>query len=159
MEGVVGFVWRYGNNDYGIAITNFDKKDEKILMDIYTKYTEANVFSGCRENAHNCNVENANIAYWEKEWSAKEIAQKRRELAEKIYQVGVVETDVLYDHNEDTHLTVEDLDDELKTYKGAAYRLESIMQFCDGGQESEDHDKFFALSMDIIHYMEGLKDE
>lgn len=157
MEGVIGFVWRYGNNDYGIEITDFDKKDEKILMDMYTKYGEADKFSGCRENAQNCNLESANVAYWEEKWSAKSREEKRKNLAKKIYNVCLKETNIFYDDREDYAPTLAEIKEDLETYKGTAYILEAIVQFCDGSQSKEDHKIFYELTLDIVHYMENMK--
>ena len=158
MEGVIGLIWRYGNNDYQINLMEFSPKEKEILDRILQNHEDD--ASGVRGDAL-LTIESANIAHWERKWSAEERNKKRLKLAHEIYQLGMVETDVFYDHqeDEDKQLTYDDIANNLQTYKGTAYQLESLMQFCDGSQTTEDHDKFFKLSMEIVHYMEGFNNE
>lgn len=156
MEGVIGLIWRYGNNDYQINLMEFSPKEKEILDKILQNHEDD--ASGVRGDAL-LTIKGANIAFWEEKWSTKERNKRRLELAHKIYQRGMVETDDMYNPGADEQLTYEDIAEQLRTYKGTAYQLETVMQFCDGSQEPEDHDKYFELSMEIVHYMEGFNNE
>lgn len=156
MEGVIGLIWRYGYNDYQINLMEFNPSEQAKLDEMLTAHEDD--ASGIRGSA-NLTIESANIAFWEKEWSAKERNKRRLELAHKIYQRGMVETDDMYDPGSDEQITYENIAEQLRTYDGTAYQLEAVMQFCDGSQEEEDHKKYFELSMEIVHYMEGFRNE
>ena len=156
MEGVIGLIWRYGKDDYQINFMDFNPNEQTKLNEIFENHEDD--ASGIRGDAL-LTIKSANIAYWEKEWSAKERNKKRLELAHKIYQHGMVESDNMYDYGAEEQLTYGDIAEQLRTYEGTAYQLETVMQFCDGSQEPEDHDKYFKLSMEIVHYMEGFNNE
>ena len=102
------------------------------------------------------NIGSADVDYFETKWAKEEAESKRKELAHKLYKLGFVETNALYDYSADEQLTEEQIADALKNKKDSAYMLETFLQFCDGSQE-EDHKKFFEASMEIVHYMEEME--
>ena len=155
-DKIIGLVWRYGINDYGIIINEFDEVDQKRLQDIYGRYAEDS--SGAR-GEKNLTLDTCNVDYWESEWAKADMESRRKELAHKLYHLGLVDTSALYDNQADEQLTEEQIVDALKSVKDTSYMLETFMQFCDGNQEEEDHKKFFEASMAIVHYMEDLKGE
>ena len=81
----------------------------------------------------------------------------RKELAEKLLDIGYNKSDILIDYHEETHMTVLDIYDSLGTERDTVYLLETFLQFCDGSQEEEDHKMFFEASMDIVHYLENFE--
>lgn len=152
-DKIIGLVWRYDKNDYGIIINEFDEIDQARLQDIYLRY--ADNASGER-GSKSLNLEECNVDYWEKDWAKADMEHKRKELAKKLWNIGFVKTDIFYDHQADEQLTVEQIADTLSNTKDTAYLLETLLQFCDGSQESEEHKMFCEAAMDIVHYMEDM---
>ena len=154
MEKVIGLIYRFGKNDYQINIMDFNKYDQKTLMRMMEAYDDD--WSSVRGDAK-LTIDQANVEYWEKEWAKADMEHKRKELAKKLWNIGFVKTDILYDHQADEQLTEEKIVDILKSKTDTAYMLEQFLQFCDGSQEKEDHKKFFDAAMEIVHYMEGME--
>lgn len=155
MEKVIGLIYRFNKNDYQISLMDFDAHDQDILMNMMEKYDDD---CSCeRGNSTNLTLFRANIEYWERIWAEQEMDAKRKALAKKLYEVGMKETDILYDHQADEQLTEEKIADILQNKTDTAYMLETFLQFCDGSQEEEDHTKFFDAAMNIVRYMEGME--
>lgn len=152
-EKVIGLIWRFKKNDYQISLMDYDKNDQKVLMALMDKYSEK---CSCERGDENLAIKAANIEYWEEEWAEADMEQRRKDLAKKLFSIGLLETDTLYDHQADEQLTEEQLADVLKDIKSTSYMLETFMQLCDGSQEEEDHKKFLEASMAIVHYLESL---
>lgn len=154
-EKIIGLIYRYGKNDYGIMLNDFDKVDSERLMDIYTRYADEG--SGIRGDG-NKSINDANVEYWENMWLRENLEERRKWLAHKMFIVGMEETNILYDDQADEQVTETQIAEDLKTYKGTAYWMEAFLQFCDGGQDEGDHRMFFETSMEIVHYMENMKE-
>lgn len=150
-DKVIGLVWRYDVNDYGIIINKFNDVDQCRLQDIYERY--ADNASGER-GSKSLNLEECNVDYWEKDWAKADIEQKRKALAKKLWDIGFIKSDILYDNQADEQLTVVQIIDALSNTKDTTYLLETFLQFCDGSQDPEDHKMFCEAAMDIVHYME-----
>ena len=155
-DKIIGLVWRYGKNDYEIMLNEFDEVDQERLQDIYDRYADGG--SGERGDKF-LTLETSNVDYWEDEWAKADMESRRKELAHKLFIVGMEETDILYDHQADEQVTESKIAEDLKTHKGIAYWMETFLQFCDGGQDEGDHRMFFETCMEIVHYMEDLKGE
>ena len=153
MEKIIGLVYRFGKNDYQISLMEFDKHDQSTLMAMMDKYDNE---CSCERGDAKLTIDQANIGYWEKNWAEQDAEAKRKALAAKLYKFGMIETDIMYDHQADEQLTEEKIVDILKSKTDTAYMLEQFLQFCDGSQE-EDHKKFFNAAMEIVHYMEGME--
>ena len=154
MEKVIGLIYRFSKNDYQISLMDFDKHDQDILLAMMVKYDDK---CSCERGDSYLTIDNANVEYWEKKWAEQDAEAKRKALAAKLYKLGMVETDIMYDHQADEQLTEEKIVDILKSKTDTAYMLEEFLQFCDGSQEEGDHKKFFEASMDIVHYMEEME--
>lgn len=154
MEKVIGLIYRFDKNDYQINIMDFDAHDQNTLMAMMDKYDNE---CSCERGDAKLTIDQANVEYWEKNWAEQDAEAKRKTLAAKLYKLGMVETDIMYDHQADEQLTEEKIVDILKSKTDTAYMLEQFLQFCDGSQEEEDHKKFFEASMEIVHYMEGME--
>lgn len=150
---IIGVIWRFGKNDYQISLTDFDQEDQKKLLEIDDKYSEK---YSCERGNENLTIKAANVEYWEKDWGEQDLRDKQKELATKLYTVGMIDTNILYDHqtDEDDQISIPMIIDALNDPRNTAYLLETFAQFCDGSQEEEDHKKIFECMMDIIHYME-----
>ena len=133
---------------------DFNKYDQKTLMSMIEKYEWD---CSCMRGDAKLTIDQADVEYWEKKWAEQDAEAKRKELAAKLYKLGMVETDIMYDHQADEQLTEEQIVEVLKSKTDTAYMLEQFLQFCDGSQEKEDHKKFFDASMEIVHYMEGME--
>lgn len=150
-EAPIGIVWRFGRNDYQISLFNPTPAEEEDLNRVM-KSTENSCT--CIRGDAKLSLNDADVKYWEDVWAKEEVEAKRKQLAKKLYRIGLLETDALYDNQADEQLTEEQIVDVLDKSKDTAYMLETFLQFCDGGQEKEDHEKFFEAAMDIVHYME-----
>lgn len=75
MDSIIGFVYRFDNNDYQITLADIDEKDQEILMNMMDKYE--NVSSGVRGDK-TITIEDANIEYFEQ--------QKRRNIDMRIVE-------------------------------------------------------------------------
>lgn len=157
MKGVIGLVWRHNNGDYEILLDDFTEKNREYLDSVFALHKETYQGYGIRGDK-TISLEDALVDSLEKDFSKKTRNQQRLKLAHEIFQYGYVETNLLYDDGKEVHLTYEDIANDLLTPKGATYTLETLMQFCDGSQEPEDHSKIFELSMKIVRYMEGFDD-
>ena len=153
-EKVIGLIYRFNKNDYQISIMDFEEHDQKVLMELMEKY---DYNCSCERGDSNLTIDKANVWHWEGVWAKQEMDVKRKTLAAKLYKLGMVETDIMYDHQADEQLTEEKIVDILKSKTDTAYMLEQFLQFCDGNQEKEDHKKFFEAAMEIVHYMEGME--
>ena len=151
-EQVIGMIWRYGVDDYSIMMADITGDDQAELMRIYDKYSDDSTNE--RGNG-NMTLNAAGSHYWEERLAAKAREARRRELARELYQLGMVDTNALYDYQADEQLTEDALYDALFNPKDTVYTLETFLQFCDGSQTEEDSKKFFKAAMDIVHYMEG----
>ena len=154
MDKIIGVVWRFGKNDYQISLVDYDADDQRKLQEIDEKYDEE---YSCERGTGELRVKDANVEYWEKKWAEQDAEAKRKALAAKLYNVGMVETDIMYDHQADEQLTEEQIVEILKSKTDTAYMLEQFLQLCDGSQEEGDHKKFFEASMAIVRYMEGME--
>jgi hypothetical protein len=154
MEKVIGLIYRFGKNDYQISLMDFDKHDQSTLMAMMERY-DGNC--SCVRGDAKLTIAQANVEYWEKKWAEQDAEAKRKTLAAKLYKLGMVETDIMYDHQADEQLTEEKIVDILKSKTDTAYMLEQFLQFCDGSQEYGDHKKFFEAVMEIVRYMEGME--
>lgn len=154
MEKVIGLIYRFKENDYQINLMDFDKHDQSILMNMMEKYDDD---STCIRGDRMLNIGSANVDFFESKWTKQDAEAKRIALAEKLYEVGMKETNILYDYQADEQLTIEHLADVLENKKDTAYMLETFLQFCDGSQEEEDHMKFFDAAMSIVRYMEDME--
>ena len=154
MEKVIGLIYRFSKNDYQISLMDFDKHDQSTLMAMMEKYDDG---WSCVRGDAKLTIDHANVEYWEKNWAEQDAEAERNALAAKLYKLGMVETDIMYDHQADEQLTEEKIVDILKSKTDTAYMLEEFLQFCDGSQEEGDHKKFFEASMDIVHYMEEME--
>lgn len=155
-EKVIGLIWRFGKNDYQMSIMDFDRDDQEVLMTLMEKYSEE---CSCERGDENLTIKAANVEFWEKKWAEADMEKRRKDLAKKLFRIGLLETNALYDDQADEQFTEEQLADVLEDIKSTSYMLETFMQFCDGSQEEEDHKKFFEASMAIVHYLENLKGE
>jgi hypothetical protein len=153
-EKIIGLIWRYGKNDYGVMMANMDGDDQEDLMRIYERYEED---STNERGNMDMSLSDAGVLYWEDRFDFMEKFAKAKKLAHKLYNLGLVETSALYDDQADEQLTEAQILDALQKPKDTAYMLETFMQFCDGSQEEEDHKKFFDASMEIVHYMEDME--
>lgn len=153
MDKIIGIITRFNKNDYQIALMDIEIEDQEKIQEIEEKYEDS--CSCIRGNEKLC-IKDANIEYFENDLSEQDKESKRNALAEKLYIIGMVETDILYDYQADEQLTVEMIADVLKSKTDTAYMLESFLQFCDGNQDEEDHKKFYAAAMDIVRYMETI---
>ena len=154
MDKIIGVVWRFGKNDYQISLVDYDADDQQRLQEIDEKYDEE---YSCERGTSELRVKDANVEYWEKKWAEQDAEAKRKTLAAKLYKLGMVETDIMYDHQADEQLTEEQIIEILKSKTDTAYMLEQFLQLCDGSQEEDDHKKFFEASMAIVRYMEGME--
>jgi len=154
MDKVIGLIYRFRANDYQINLMDFDKHDQDILMNMMEKYDDD---CTCIRGDRMLNIGSADVDFFESKWAKQDAEAKRKALAKKLYEVGMRETNILYDDQADEQLTEEELADALKNKKPTAYILETFLQFCDGSQEEEDYKKFFDAAMEIVHYMEGME--
>ena len=156
MENVIGLIYRFGKNDYQMSIMDFDRDDQEVLMALMDKYSEK---CSCERGDENLTIKAANVEYWEKDWGKQDLKDKQKELATKLYTVGMIDTNILYDHqtDEDDQMSIPRIIEALNNPSDTAYLLETFAQFCDGSQEDDDHKKFFECMMDIIYYMEDIK--
>ena len=154
MEKIIGLIYRFNKNDYQISLMEFDKHDQSTLMAMMDKYDNE---CSCERGDAKLTINQANVEYWETEWARQDAATKRKALAAKLYKLGMVETDIMYDHQADEQITEAQIADALESKKMTAYTLEQFLQFCDGSQDEEDHKKFFDASMEIVHYMEEME--
>lgn len=153
-EVPVGIVWRYGRNDYQINLFNPSQEEEEHLNKVMMSTENC---CTCIRGNEDLSLKDADVNYWEDAWAKEEAEAKRKALAAKLYKLGMVETDIMYDHQADEQLTEEKIVDILKSKTDTAYMLEQFLQFCDGSQEYGDHKKFFDAVMEIVHYMEGME--
>ena len=154
MEKVIGLIYRFDKNDYQISIMDFEAVHQDFLMKLMEQYDDD---CSCERGDAKLTIAQANVEYWEEKWAEQNAEARRKALAAKLYKLGMVETDVMYDHQADEQLTEEKIVDILKSKTDTAYMLETFLQFCDGSQEEGDHKKFFEASMEIVHYMEGME--
>lgn len=156
MDKIIGVVWRFGKNDYQISLTDYDKEDQEKLLAIDAKYEEK---YSCERGNENLTIKAANAEFWEDLWDMEDRLNKRKELATRLYDIGMIKTQALYDHqaDEDDQMSIARISEALTNPHDAAYLLEVFLQFCDGSQEKEDTEMFFKASMDIVHYMEGFQ--
>lgn len=154
MDKVIGLIYRFRANDYQISLMDFDKHDQDILMGMMEKYDDK---CSCERGDRLLNIKSANVDFFESKWAEQDAEAKRKALAAKLYKLGMIETDIMYDHQADEQLTEEQIAEVLKSKTDTAYMLEQFLQFCDGSQFKEDHKKFFEASMEIVHYMEGME--
>lgn len=154
MEKVIGLIYRFNKNDYQISIMDFEAVHQGFLMKLMEQYYDD---CSCVRGDAKLTIDQADIEDWEKNWAKQDAEAKRKALAAKLYKLGMVETDIMYDHQADEQLTEEKIVDILKSKTDTAYMLEQFLQFCDGNQDKEDHKKFFDAAMEIVHYMEGME--
>lgn len=67
-DKIIGVVWRFGNNDYQISLTEFEEKDQAILMDIISKYEDK---CSCERGNEQLSIADANVRFWEFMWDKK----------------------------------------------------------------------------------------
>lgn len=84
-DKVIGLIWRFGNNDYQISLTQYDDKDQEVLQDIETRYGDADRNS-CVRGDENLTIKDANIEYWEREWSKGKKKKLRTFIFVKTYK-------------------------------------------------------------------------
>lgn len=84
-DKVIGLIWRFGKNDYQISLTQYDDKDQEVLQDIETRYVDADRNSCVRGN-ENLTIKDANIKYWENEWSKGEKKKLRTFILDGYYK-------------------------------------------------------------------------
>jgi hypothetical protein len=144
---VIGYILRYGKNDYQISLAEFKKEDEEAIIDIATKYD--NDSSGIRGD-ENLTIKDANIEYWEYGWSKRDREKARIALAEKAWDICKKDNS-FYDDHEGKWFDKKEMYQSLGSAKSCAYFIETVLQFYDG---SEENKCYYDLSMDIVHYME-----
>lgn len=146
-EVPIGIVWRFGRNDYQIALFNPSAKEEEYLNEVMMSTENC---CTCIRGDENLNLKDADVNYWEDAWAKEEAETKRKEVAHKVGQI--IENDWnFYDDHEGTHWTEDDVYESLGSAKGSAYSIETLLQFYDGTDETK---KYYDASMEIIHYME-----
>lgn len=150
-EKVIGLVYRFGRNDYQISLMEFDEADQAVLMEMEEKYSDN---CSCERGNIYMTLKDANIEYLEHSIALKEIGDKRKELAEKLYSIDY-RYHIYDDLDEGVHMTTEDFIGQLETYKGTANVLETFMQAC----YNENETNVFETCMDIVRYMEMLGDK
>lgn len=155
-DKIIGVVWRFGKNDYQISLTEFDQEDQAKLLEIDNKYSEK---YSCERGNENLSLKDANVQFWETMWKMEDFVNKRKELATRLYNVGMVSTQALYDWqaDEDDQMSIAKISEALTNPRDTAYLLETFIQFCDGSQEKADTEMFFNASMDIVHFMEDFQ--
>lgn len=84
-DKVIGLIWRFGKNDYQISLTQYDDKDQEVLQDIETRYGDADRYS-CVRGDENLTIKDANIEYWESEWSKGERKRLRTFMLDGYYK-------------------------------------------------------------------------
>ena len=61
-ESIIGFVYRFGCNDYQISLMEFSEEDQNTLMEMFTRYEDCTGVRGDKT----LTIEDANVDYFER---------------------------------------------------------------------------------------------